>query len=307
MNYKRLFLFAVAVTMLTGCAIRPEDVPAAALMTTETVAAPLDAAGVWEKMSRSVDGRTASSFTDTIQMGGSLQTGMMNMEAEVTAKTDVMLSEEPYRYYASTNLEGTVLGQSLSEAFRIYSGTDGGEVDRFFERVSSGDWYHHSTARTSGDFLKQYAVTTCSREWFGENLTMETQELEGEQVYVLKATFAAKDVLNAISSPLGEFSFDGLDVTGLQLEVTYYVDRESFLPLQIGIAYRGIGEVLEDLVGKYAGKMMGSFLSLEVTTYRQELSNLVYGPVSVPAVPEKGIRESREAEQFNVVRFLDLY
>jgi len=312
---RRIFSFLTAALMLvslTACgnpASIEDESPNLPVVNTEAPDLALDAAGVWEKMSQAVDGRLASSFTATTEMGAKMDTGFMALDTQVSAETDVKLSADPFCYYAATDLKASFFGKEITGAFQMYSQSDEKGLDTWFHMDQKDNWYHYHASMVPVDLLSQYEITGCSGKWVPKDLTMEEQTLDGAKVYVLTSDFKAEDVLTAISSPFGDIPFENVDISGLQLTTTYYVDSESFLPVRIEIQYRGMSEVIGDLISRYAGEMMGGKLAsmnVEVNTYREVLSNLVYGAVEVPAVPEEGIQNSREVTDSNIMKYLDL-
>ena len=301
--YRRLSALLMAFCMifgLVGCTA-PGNAPEATTAMSDGV---LDAAGVWEKMCQAVGGRSASAFTSTIEMGADIDTGLVPLEAGATAVTDLVLSQEPFRYYASTEVQAKLFGKDFAGSFELYTASGSSGLDTYIHLVNGDSWYHQHTSMVPTDLLDQYGITACNGKWTPKNLTLaaEPQSLNGESVYVLNSSFAASDVLRAINSPVGEISFEKMDLSGLELMVTYYVDTDSYLPVQIDIRYQGIGALIGDLLTKYAGEIMGSMaasLKVDVTTYREVLSGLVYDPVEVPQVPAQGVQNSKDMKEIS--------
>lgn len=302
----------LALTMLAGCNKISSDDSAVNVFASGDSVESLDAEGIYEKMQQAVDGRLASAFTATTNMGAKMSAAVLSMEAELTAATDVKLTSEPFAFYSDTTLEASLFGADISESFQAYSRTDDGTSNSYFHVGSSDTWFHQQINAAPTDLLGQYSITGCPSGWVPQNLTLEeqTQIVDSRNAYVLSCTFSAADVLSAISSPLGEISLDGMDLTGVQLATTYYVDSETFLPVRIETEYRGIGAVIGDLFNQYAAKMlgnMGTAVEAEVNSYREVLSGLTYGPVEVPLVPEEGVQNSKDAADFNILESLKLF
>ena len=297
--YRKLSALFAAVMMLVGCASPAAAEPVETVMS-ETV---LDADGLWTKMCQAVDGRTASAFTSTLEMGASVNTGLLPLDTSLTAVTEIALSREDSRYFGSTELKAKFFGKDLSGSFQVFAqeGTNG--LDAYFHFVNADKWYSKHSTMVPTDLLGQYEITACTEKWMPKNLTLADtmQKINGTNAYVLTCSYAAEDMLKSISSPVGEISFDKIDISGLELRVTHYVDAQTYLPVQIEIQYQGIGAVIGNLISKYAGDLTGgmaSSLEVDVTTYREVLSNLVYGPVEVPQVPAEGVQNSKDMAEF---------
>lgn len=305
-------LLAAALMMLTatGCAGIGGEVMAA-FDSTESEAIVLDAEGIWKQMSKAVDGRAASSFRDSVQMGSSLDLAFFSLDTNVYAQTDVILSDDPYGYYAKTNVRASLFGKEISKTFNVYSVTNDSGLDTYFHLDGEDSWYKNHNSMVPTDLLGQYEITACKGNWVPKNLSLaeEHADLNGTESYVLSSTFAASDVLKSISSPVGEISFENVDISGLELQVTYYVDVQTFLPVQIEIRYQGIGAMLGDLINKYAGKVTGNSIPLDVdvTSYKETLTNISYGDVEMPEVPAEAIQNSKDIKDLDLSAVMDLF
>lgn len=286
----------LALTLLAGCTATAAqesqtDVPAVAPEN-------LNAEDVYQAMCRAVAGRTATAFTSRTEMGAKVTAMLMNLDAEMTATTQVKLSGEPFALHSATALEASFFGMDLDENIEVYSMADDTGLTSYFHLDDGDTWYRYHTTMVPTDLLGQYQMTACTADWVPEGLTLG----QTDGAYLLSCTYDAASILTAISSPFGELSLRDVDVTGLTLAVTYRVDAETFLPREIQIEYRGIGEVLGDLFSKYAGKMMGgnaANFEADVNSYRETLSDLTYETIEVPQVPQSALENSQDASDFN--------
>lgn len=291
----------LALTLLAGCApatvqeTQP-DVPAAAPEN-------LTAQDVYQAMCQAVDGRTATSFTSRTEMGAKVSAMMMNMDARMTATTQVKLAGEPFAFHSATALEASFFGMDVNKNIEVYSATDDTGLTSYFSLGDGDAWYRYHTTMVPTDLLGQYQVTACTGDWVPEGMTLA----QTEGAYLLNCTYNAEKILTAISSPFGELPLKDVDVSGMSLAVTYRVDSETFLPVEIEIEYRGMSAVIADLISKYAGKMMGgkiSDLDADVQSYRETLSDLTYDQIEVPQVPQSALENSQDASDFNFWNFM---
>lgn len=286
----------LAMTLITGCGAAPAqetqgDVP---------VVAPenLTAEDVYQAMCKAVDGRMATSFTSRTEAGAKISAMMMNMEAEMTATTQVKLSREPFAVHSSTALEATFAGMDLNKNVVIYSAAGDEGLTSYLHLGEEDTWYRHQTTLVPTDLLGQYQVTACTADWVPQGLTLS----QAGDDYLLSCTYDADTLLTALTSPFGELSLRDLDVSNLSLQVSYRVDGTTFLPEEITIEYRGMSAVIADLVSKYAGELMGgkiSKLEADVQSYRETLSGLTYEPVEVPQAPQSALENSKDVSDFN--------
>lgn len=307
MKRKMLSLIAalLALTMLAGCSAMPtgESGDSLPVMGTD-VPVELDAQGVYEAMKKAVDGRLATSFTCTTEMGADMTAAILSMGANISAETDIRLQEEPFRFYSGSAISASILGIDINESLQIYSSRDDSGLTNYFHLDSADKWLRQKLTMVPADLLGQYAVTSCDGNWKPENLALTAQTENG---YVLTCTFSAEDVLTAVVSPFGELSLDKVDLTGIRLDTIYHVDASTFLPTKIEIAYSGFGEIFTELFNKYAGQFFNTFgaeVRADVTTYRETLSDLRYDAADVPQVPDAGIQNSTDTAQFNIMEYL---
>lgn len=292
----------LVLTMLAGCT-------ATAAQDTQTgnpaavVPENLDAEGVYQAMCQAVNGRVATSFTSQTQMGAKVSAMFMDMDASMTATTQVKLAQEPFAYHSATELEASFFGMDLNENIEVYFNTDASGLTSYFHLGDGDTWYRYQTALVPTDMLGQYRVTACTADWVPQGLTLQ----KVEDAYLLSCTYDAESALTAITSPFGELSLRDFDISGLSLAVTYWVDTETFLPSQIQIEYRGMSAVVADLFSKYAGKMMGgnaANFEADVQSYQETLSDLTYDAVEVPQVPQSALENSKDAKDFNFSDFM---
>ena len=309
--YKKLFALVTAVSMfvsMSGCSASATMEPASEVISDGI----LDARGVWQKMCETVDGRIASSFTSTVEMNASMNAVFNTVETGLTAVTEIALSREPFRYCGRTELKANFFGQDLDGQFSVFAQRDAGGMDTYFHLLDAECWYSKHINLIPTDLLCQYEITTCVDKWTPDRLTLAeaTRNLGGKEVYVLDSALPADDILKAIATPIGEIALENMSVTGLELQVTHYVDAVTFLPVQIEIQYQGIGAAMGDLFSKYAGRISGGLMSsvdVEVTTYRETLSNLVYEAVNVPCVPAEGVQNSKSISEFDFADILKIF
>ncbi len=266
----------------------------------------LDAQSLFLKMRQTINGRMATSLTDKVQIETKIGSGWLSAGAGLTAETQLRLNLEPFACYTSSQITASLMMVELSESVELYSARESQGLSNYYHREKGDTWYHQQITMVPTDLLGQYALTGCKEDWVPRDLTMESQTrlVEDRETYCLKCTYDAQKILSALSSPLGDISLNGLDLSEVKLETTYYVDVETFLPVRIEITYQGmeavIGDVVADLVQEYLGKS----LNLQIGSYQEILSGIRYDEVEVPTVPEEAVENAREVKDFDILEFL---
>lgn len=308
MKQKIAAMLAAALTLsaLTACGGVSDQQGAQPAFSAGEAVETLDAQSLFLKMRQTINGRLATSLTDKVEIETKVGTGWLSAGAGLTAETDVRLKQEPFACYTSSRITASLMMVELSESVELYSARENQGLSNYYHREKGDAWFHQQVTMVPTDLLGQYALTECKEDWVPRNLTLDSQTylIEERETYCLKCTYDAEGVLSALSSPLGDISLSGLDLSAVKLETTYYVNVETCLPVRIEIAYQGMSAVIGDVVADFVQDYLGRSLDLQVGSYQETLSGIRYDEVEVPSAPDEAAEKAREVTDLDISEFL---
>lgn len=185
------------------------------------------------------------------------------------------------------------------------------------------------------DKLQGMELDFSAIEYDPEALVMaeETETVGGKEAYVVSYTFPGT-ILQEQFDKMGGFSgmmeqamdtaalgeeeaamletmdlsaLDGLDLTVLSMPVTMYIDKSSYELVAFDMEYVGLQQMMDQIVdiildlamtatGMDAAALgMDGAISFEIPTLQLSMTDIGYGAVEVPAVPEEGVILGKQA------------
>ena len=305
-KYSALFMVLILMFALSACDKATE--PTTTAVPTEP---PITAEYLYAKLAENaaetpITGGEIESETDITMTFTSLGTSTTTSIGEVGTFS---YSPQQGIWHAEFQEGTSVYGEmTIDETVHYKLKEDGKNVTYVYSKTNDV-WNRHASGQTMDDF--------CAGTPTPDSLTLEesTQTVAGKAVYVLHAQFsgdALKDSVGDISELLETMDMEPdsieLDMSCVTAKVTYYIDADSLLLVQVESSMDGIGESMTELIVEYllstledSKEELGDEYASTVKAYKQlkitvpvntsTYKNISYDPVTVPELPA----EAREA------------
>ena len=210
-----------------------------------------------DEMAAATEGKQMTQATTTMEMDMSMEAEGVSMDMSMDMVMDIQASNDPYASY--TNMETTVdvAGQQTSEVIQLYSIEEDGALVNYVYTESTDSWEKQDLGMSMDDIASQ----TADYNWLlekakSEELTLEedTQTVNGKEVYVTNCTLEGEEIQKAfegIGSMTDMFEQAGMgeiDFTALSVPTTYYIDKETFLPVKMEMDIEGMDEMMDELL-----------------------------------------------------------
>ncbi len=281
-NVRRISLvlvLSVLILALSGCG----------QMTTEKLAA---------KMVQATAGKTMTQMTMDMELEMDIdleQAGMtLGMGIDMDYQMNMKMQSDPYAAYGDITMDMNMdmLGQimDVSETMQMYMVMEDGKLVNYTHADSTGAWERQEAELDAAQgmdysFLKEMIPQI--------TLDEEKQTLKGREVYVIRLTLTGEQMQSVMNGSggmqdaLGQMGMDGeLDMTSLTVPAVFYVDAQSFLPVQIEMEISGMGEMMDSMISGLVGAgAEGVSMKVEVPTCRMVCTNIGFDPVEIPELP----------------------
>lgn len=255
----------------------------------------------------------------TASMGMSVMGMDMSMDMVMNMDMDMWTSEDPIKSYMEGTMHMEVLEQEIDSDMEIYMEENGDVLSTYTYSGMDDSWSYSEEEFDREEYLAMNDVSHFPMEdrFSDAVLDEETVEINGREAYVLHITCTGDDMNSLMdkvggsvmnSSEYSDLSFDGLSVPAV-----YYVDTETFLPIQIELDMEGMDTLINDMLEKELGSLgsdsgskglrgdddtsslTSSLDDVDVNiteiTFHMTLSNISFDPQDVPSVPED-VKES---------------
>lgn len=276
---------------------------------------PMDAKTLVQKMDEAV--KNVDSYAMNMDMELEIEiaiTGMtlsmgINMDMDMKAMADMSKS------YMDMTMAVNVLGQSEETKAETYMAMEDGAMVSYAYSEDEDLWVK-TTTNEMGDLIEQLKQTTVSTDFsqFTEEqmtLAEEKETKNGKECYVLTITADGTSIEDAFRVGMesamdamteeDEAMLEQMDFSALQYSTVYYVDAETFAPVEMTMELTGFGEMMTKLFSEIMGEaMMGTDeeieMSVDIPTCKLVVTDMVYGGVDVPAVPQEAIDNAVDAD-----------
>lgn len=261
-----------------------------------------------------MDAQTLAKKMDEAVAAQSGMSGMMNMEVDmsvgITGVTFDMGLAADVEYKAV--MDGSKMFTGMDMDMEIMGETQTMEMDMYMS-IADGKAVSYTYSGLDDTWVKQeveienveelQSSTMKLGELPAESLVLaEEKETVGEQqCYVLTATVTGEQVTGMLGSAMDALDeetrtiLEGIDWSGISGTTVYRINAETFLPVQMTAEITGLGEAMNSLLSGVMAEMLGMLggeemeIIVEIPTARMEMTDLVYGDVEVPDVPEEGV------------------
>lgn len=243
----------------------------------------------------------------SFQMSAGEESASVDMSFDISTNLnmEVWAQEDPLALCMDGNLQMNIMGQAADSDLQIYVTEEDGVVKQYAYAGMTGEWQYTELSESPEEYLRQVSDPVFDSSLLSDaKLEEGTQELYNRTVYVLKAVCKGEDIeklLGGSASMLpAESGMDmsDLPVGGITVPVTYFVDEESFLPVQIELNIEGMEDAADRMIdeelegaGEEALQDEDVDLGFEKFEYTIKMKNISYEPQDVPPVPD----EAKEA------------
>ena len=286
----------------------------------------MDAKTLAQKMEEAMKAITAQG--GDVEMGlemklstmGVTMTISMDMAMKVLAKADFS------SIYYDMNLTMNALGESEETKVEAYGTMEDGSMV-YYAYDSAEDMWVKTVQDSFGEMVEQFkGIEFKFNEMPAESLFLakvpETvndrkcyvltaqldgatiQEQLGDYMDTLLSQMSGTEELDEESMAQLEAVLKGLDWTMLSGKCVYYVDMETFLPVEMVMEIDGLGDVFNSMIGTLITEMAALLegeeipeFSVEIPTIQIVTKNMIYNEaVEVPAVPQEAIDNAIDAD-----------
>ena len=294
----------------------------------------MDAKTLYQKMGEAVKTVTAQAMDAELElemkmssMGVTMSMGI-DMDMSMKAKADMSAM------YVDMNMAMEALGQSEEMQMQMYAAMEDGAMV-YYAYESTEDMWVRTVQADYAEMLNsltgmQLQFTDVSEE----NLSMakEQQTVNGTKCYVLTEQIdgaavqeqmgdymtqmlpqlAGTEELDEETMAQLETMMESLDWTKLSGSSVYYVDAETFLPLEMSVEILGLGEVFNGMIQTLMGELMMELdeetpaFAIEIPTLKIVTRNMTYNDaVEIPAVPQEAIDNAIDADALADDEYVD--
>lgn len=285
-----------------------------------------------ENMNKSMADKTVTYSEVAMEMGGSYEMNVMGMDMSMdmllNMDVEMWTSDNPVKTYMEGSMNIEMMDESIDSEIKSYMEEDGDLLVSYTYTGMDDSWTYSEEEFDAEEYQTMSSISTLPMEERFSDATLdeETIELNGREVYVLRLTCTGEDLDALMSelggSMLGSSDYGDISFGSLSVPAVYYVDAETFLPVQMELEIEGMDKIVNQMLEEELGISSGTsdnnakglrgendssdsddssdyedFLSedMEFTIgdcyCHMVLSNLSFDPQEVPSVPDE-VKES---------------
>ena len=264
-----------------------------------------------DNVAKAMTGRTF--MGGDIDMNMDLSYAMDIMEAPVSADMSMqangrsLSSYDPFGVYSDMNMQmdfrldmdGEVQEMSMGDQIQTYTAQEDDTLALYTYSNTSSQWSRIEMEQPASNVNALSDLMTVPEDQ-QENISLEDEpfSLNGVNTYVLKMDRISIGqesvaILETMFPQIaGSISSDSLgDVT---MSATFYIDQETFLPLQMEYSFDNFGELFnqnpdlwEGVLGSAMDETGTANITVDVPSYRLTMTNLTFEQEELPIVPEE--------------------
>lgn len=239
--------------------------------------------------------------------------GMEMMGTNISADMNVLMNgdfkfcPDPVGAYAEMDMQVEAMEQTMDDTIETYVTEEDGMLTSYAYSETNQLWSRSAMELDYDSWVESVGggALTASESLKDTVLEEEPAEVDGKEAYVLHASSVMDNEMfvQSLGQGLGAVMPDAKDamsdisVEGMEIPVTFYVDKETFLPLKIEMDMNSMDEVINDILNvvmeealEEAGQSLAmGFGSIEISLSKCDVtvSGLSYEPQEIPSVPEE--------------------
>ena len=288
----------------------------------------MDAKTVYQNMSEAVKAVTAQSADVEMDVEMKVSTMGMTMTVGVALDMTSMAKSDLSSMYMDMNMEMKALGETEEMKTEMYGTMEDGALVYYIYDSSADMWIKTAmneytdimgqlngltldltNAPSESLFLAKLPETINDRKCY--KLTEQIdgaaiQEQMGDYMPQALSQMTGAEDLDEESMAQLEAVMKELDWSKLSGSVVYYVDTESFLPVEMSVEILGLGDVFNSAIGALMEQMAAEYeeygeeipkISVEIPAFKITSKNMSYNDdVQIPELPQEAIDNAIDAD-----------
>lgn len=262
---------------------------------------PMDAQTLAQKVDEAVAAQSGMSGKMSMAMDMSIGVTGVTIDMGVAADIEYKAAMDGSKMFMGMDMDMEVMGETQAVEMDMYMTMADGKAVSYTYSGLDDTWLKQETEVENMEQLQGTSMKLA--ELPAENLVLaEEKETVGEQeCYVLTVTTTGEQVAASFQSALEQMDeetkamLEGIDWSVLNATMVYYINAETFLPVQVTGEITGLGEAMNSLLSGVMAEMLGMLggedmeITVDIPTVKAEMTELVYGDVEIPDVPEEGV------------------
>lgn len=262
---------------------------------------PMDAQTLAQKMDEAVAAQSGMSGMMNMEMDMSVGVTGVTFDMGVAADVEYKAAMDGSKMFMGMDMDMEIMGETQTMDMDMYMSMADGKAVSYTYSGLDGTWVKQETEIENMEQLQ--SSTMKLGEFPAESLVLaEEKETVGEQAcYVLTVTTTGEQVMSTLGSAMDALDeetraiLEGIDWSGLSGTMVYHINAETFLPVQMTGEVTGLGEAMNSLLSGVMAEMMGMLggeemeITVDIPTVKVEMTELVYGDIEIPDVPEEGV------------------
>lgn len=227
----------------------------------------------------------------------------MSLDMGMNLSGEYRTTSEPMAGWMDMTFSMEMMGMTQEMQMVSYYAEEDGVLVSYAYDSSTDMW----TCSEAEEMMDMGSMTTMDlTEIAAENMVLaeEKQTIGDREAYVLDVTITGELLNKAMAESMevldGELDeevaamMEGMDFSAMSMKAVYYIDCETYLPLQMDIEIQGMGDALGTMINAMMSEeamddSVDYEFTVDVTKFTISMSELVYADVQVPTVPQEGI------------------
>lgn len=227
----------------------------------------------------------------------------MSLDMGMNLSGEYRTTSEPMAGWMDMTFSMEMMGMTQEMQMVSYYAEEDGVLVSYAYDSSTDMW----TCSEAEEMMDMGSMTTMDlTEIAAGNMVLaeEKQTIGDREAYVLDVTITGELLNKAMAESMevldGELDeevaamMEGMDFSAMSMKAVYYIDCETYLPLQMDIEIQGMGDALGTMINAMMSEeamddSVDYEFTVDVTKFTISMSELVYADVQVPTVPQEGI------------------
>ena len=289
----------------------------------------MDAKTVYQNMSEAVKAVTAQSADVEMDLEMKMSTMGMTMTVGVALDMTSMVKSDLSSMYMDMSMEMKALGETEEMKMEMYGTMEDGAMVYYTYDITEDLWVKTTmdeyadmmnklkgmsmqfTDVTSDSlFLAKLPETINDRKCYKltEQINGESiQELMGDYMTTALNQMTGAEELDEESMAQVEAVLKGLDWSMLSGSMVYYVDAETYLPVETSMEILGMGDVFNSMISALLEQAAAEYeeyaeeipeFSIEIPAFKITSKNMTYNDdVQIPELPQEAIDNAIDADE----------
>ncbi len=266
----------------------------------------MTAAKLLDNLVTAMEGKIMLQTTVAMEMEMSIGIGEYAMNMATVNTSETKMSVEPFLSYNKSSVTMEMDGEQITMDSEVYTVEENDTVVSYMHEPTSGTWLKMDSGVALKDAMQSYTGYEWMKDKAMDELVLEdaTQVVEGKDAYVLKCTLTGEEMqkaLNGMSNMedmLEQSGLDFYDYGMLTVPTVFYIDTQTYRPIQIEMEIQGMSELVNNVMTGMAEENgeedAVSGMNMEISKVYAIYNNISYDAVEVPALPAEAIEAVKQ-------------